>query len=119
MSAVNSGNKPLPQSDAGLDEAQQFLATCIDSLSSHIAVLDEDGVILAVNAAWRRFADQNGFGGGSYGVGSNYVDACQPTSGEAEDAQAVAAQRRLPGAETISDWNIRPLTGRGAGSFCM
>ncbi|MBC8119642.1 MAG: response regulator [Burkholderiaceae bacterium] len=85
MSAVSSGTKPISQVDAALDATQEFLASCIDSLSSHIAVLDEDGVILAVNGAWRRFADQNGYGGGNYGVGSNYVDACQPTSGEADD----------------------------------
>ena len=85
MSADPSGNKEHPPSVAGLNETQEFLASCIDSLSSHIAVLDEDGVILAVNGAWRHFADQNGFGGPSYGVGSNYVDACQPTSGETED----------------------------------
>ena len=66
MSADPSGNKDHL---AGLNQTQEFLASCIDSLSSHIAVLDEDGIILAVNGAWRRFADQNGFGGGSYGVG--------------------------------------------------
>ena len=64
MSADPSGNKDHPPSVAGLNETQEFLASCIDSLSSHIAVLDEDGIILAVNGAWRRFADQNGFGGG-------------------------------------------------------
>ncbi|MBC8117982.1 MAG: hypothetical protein H7X75_00205, partial [Burkholderiaceae bacterium] len=57
MSAVCSGTKPISQVDAALDATQEFLASCIDSLSSHIAVLDEDGVILAVNGAWRRFAD--------------------------------------------------------------
>ncbi|MDQ3187467.1 MAG: PAS domain-containing protein, partial [Pseudomonadota bacterium] len=80
----------------GLDRTQdrEFLHSCIDALSSHIAVLDEDGVILAVNEAWRRFATDNGFAGAHYGVGSNYVDACQPTSGEATDCISAAAGLR-------------------------
>ena len=57
-------------------------------------MLDEDGVILAVNEAWRRFATDNGFAGAHYGVGSNYVDACQPTSGEATDCISAAAGLR-------------------------
>ena len=92
MSTVQSGNRE--NVDTVLNVSQEFLASCIDSLSSHIAVLDEDGVILAVNAAWRRFADQNKFGGGSYGVGSNYVDACQPTSGDADDCILAVAGLR-------------------------
>lgn len=32
----------------------------LNSLSAHVAVLDQDGCILAVNEAWRRFARENG-----------------------------------------------------------
>ncbi|MBF0189752.1 MAG: HAMP domain-containing histidine kinase [Magnetococcales bacterium] len=40
----------------------------------HWAVLDASGVIVAVNPAWRVFADQNG-GYGDY-LGCNYLDVC-------------------------------------------
>ena len=46
-----------------LAEAHEFLNSSLDALSSHIAVLDEGGVILAVNDAWRRFADENQYTG--------------------------------------------------------
>jgi PAS domain S-box-containing protein len=74
-----------------LADAHQFLHSCIDALSSHIAVLDENGVILTVNDPWRRFADENHYGGDNYGVGSNYVEECVPPSGECVEGALVAA----------------------------
>jgi PAS domain S-box-containing protein len=47
----------------------------LDSLSSHVAILDERGTIIAVNAAWRRFARSEG--GESDYVGSNYIEVCR------------------------------------------
>ena len=55
-----------------LRDAQQFFRSSIDALSNHIAVLDEAGVILAVNDAWRRFADDNRRHTPDYGVGRSY-----------------------------------------------
>ncbi|HVE89610.1 MAG TPA: ATP-binding protein [Burkholderiaceae bacterium] len=93
MSAVErhpAGN----YADQTLARPQELLDSCIDALSSHIAVLDEDGVILAVNAAWRRFADDNGFIGVNYGIGSSYFDACQPASTETVECLSVASGLR-------------------------
>lgn len=46
--------------------------------SSEIVVLDERGVILAVNQAWRTTVDHRGLRLHRYGVGDSYVDlACQ------------------------------------------
>lgn len=61
----------------------------MDALSSHIAVLDRHGVILAVNKAWRRFATANRYQGRDYGIGSNYLDECAAASGACVDARAV------------------------------
>ena len=66
------------------DEAQQalrdsddFNLAVIDSLPAPIAVLDGQGVIVAVNKAWRRFAGGNGAPeAGEYGLGLNYFGAC-------------------------------------------
>ena len=60
-----------------MPESQRFLQAALDALSAHIAVLDTDGRILAVNAAWRRFADANGFSGKRFGVGANYIAVCE------------------------------------------
>lgn len=45
-----------------------------NSLSAHVAVLDQSGAILAVNAAWRAFAFAEG--GTSDYVGANYLAVC-------------------------------------------
>jgi PAS domain S-box-containing protein len=76
-----------------LAEAHEFLHSSIDALSSHIAVLDESGVVLAVNDAWRRFADQNDFSGHDYAVGANYLAACEPGDAACIDRDMAAGLR--------------------------
>ncbi|MEW4566237.1 PAS domain-containing protein [Tautonia sp. JC769] len=76
------GHAARQQPDPGSDhpeEAKALLAETLDALPSHIAVLDESGVILQVNASWRRFAEENGLRDEAYSVGRNYLDACVPT----------------------------------------
>lgn len=72
--------KPAPpacmQTDDALRESHLFLRASLDALPGHIAVLDEAGVILEINAAWRRFADENKFSSVNYGVGSSYLLYC-------------------------------------------
>ncbi|MEE4356800.1 MAG: chemotaxis protein CheB [Desulfococcaceae bacterium] len=57
--------------------AHAFAASVIDSLSAHICVLDQDGIILQVNRAWQNFADANSPTAGRYFLGWNYFDICQ------------------------------------------
>jgi PAS domain S-box-containing protein len=68
-------------------EAYQFAQDTIDGLSAHICVLDEIGNILAVNQAWRDFADANPPIPLHYCVGMNYLEICDraigPNSSEA------------------------------------
>ncbi len=53
------------------------LQAVIDALTEHVAVLEVDGSIAMVNAAWRRFARANGdVDLTRSGPGSNYLDAC-------------------------------------------
>ena len=76
--------------DEALRESQRFLRSSLDALSGHIAVLDESGAILEVNAAWRRFADQNQFAGANYGVGANYLQHCGEAIAQPGTAQICA-----------------------------
>jgi len=65
--------------------------TVLNSLSAHIAILDEDGVILETNKAWQRFATENAAGEDDHSVGVNYVVLCEAASGPgARDAHNVA-----------------------------
>jgi PAS domain S-box-containing protein len=85
------------RTERDLAEAHEFLHSSIDALSSQIAVLDESGVILAVNEAWRRFADENHFAGQNYGVGANYIVACEPRGSECVDGAMVAGLKDVLG----------------------
>ncbi len=62
------------EAEGALRESQRFLRSTLDALSAHIAVLDEEGTIVATNAAWRRFARENG--GNPDDVGTNYLTVC-------------------------------------------
>lgn len=64
-----------------LEESQRFSQATIDSLTAHICVLDENGFILAVNQAWRDFADSNPPIPLRYGLGDNYLDVCATSRG--------------------------------------
>ena len=80
------------QAEQELRESQRFLQSTLDALSAHIAILDSEGTIVAVNAAWRNFAQENEFLGSAYGLGANYLQVCESASGPgADEAPAVAA----------------------------
>lgn len=79
------------QIEREMRDAKEFMHASLDALTSHIAVLDEHGVILAVNDAWRRFADDNQYSGHDYGVGSSYLDECESSTSDCGE-QKIAAQ---------------------------
>lgn len=55
---------------------QVLLQSSLDALSAHIAILDREGRIVAVNAAWRSFAEENGFSRFDQLLGRPYLEAC-------------------------------------------
>ena len=68
------------RSEKILQQSSQFLQSTIDALQSHLAILDESGHIIAVNRAWREFADANCLNWDGYGVGRNYLESFELTS---------------------------------------
>ncbi len=63
----------------------------LNSLSAHIAILDENGVILETNRAWRNFAVKGGLPEDHDHRGTNYLNVCESTIGsDANDASKVA-----------------------------
>ena len=85
--------KNAPQSQqAPLCYSSEEARTVLDSLSAHIAIVDQQGVILDTNRAWRVFAQKNGMPEGYDSIGENYLDICDATEGEEGDhTRAVAA----------------------------
>jgi two-component system NarL family sensor kinase len=56
---------------------QDLLQSSLDALSAHIAILDNTGRIIAVNAAWRKAAELAARSGENYFVGANYLEECE------------------------------------------
>lgn len=71
----------------------------IDVLPIHIAVLAQDGTIIAVNQAWIEFAGANGGTVVDTGVGVNYLEVCRQVQGE----DAPSAQVALNGIQAVLD----------------
>ena len=57
-------------------EAEHYVWLALDTISSHIAILDDTGAIIGVNAAWREFADEIAFDHADSGVGLKYLAFC-------------------------------------------
>ncbi len=78
-----------------LRESHRFLQETINAIPAHIAVLDENGVILEVNQAWRQFAKENGGFPEKTGPGVNYLAVCDAAAGRnVTPAHEVAAAIR-------------------------
>ena len=77
---------------------QELLQLTMDALPAQIAILDENGVVIAVNAAWRRVAGETNIRQADHGVGADYAvicDAAIPDATEAERAvKAIGAVLR-------------------------
>lgn len=71
--------------------SRALLRSALDALSAHIAVLDGNGTILAVNAPWEHFATANGVNPAAVGEGVSYLAVCDRAAGShAGEARRVA-----------------------------
>ena len=87
----NKNNDGRPKG-APLNFSGSLAKTVFNSLSANIAILDENGVILETNEAWKNFATVNQMEGPNDSIGANYLELCDATIGkEAKDAHKVAA----------------------------
>lgn len=66
----------------------------VDAVEDEIAVIDADGKIVAVNAAWCAFADRGGAGDTNGFLGVNYLDVCR-APGAGADHVAAALQQAI------------------------
>lgn len=68
-----------------------FVQSILDALAAHIAVLNHDGVIVAVNRAWRDFGVANALRDPNFLVGGSYLSACERAEGESAGQARAAA----------------------------
>ena len=74
-----------------LRESQRFTISTINALTAHIAVLDEKGIIIAVNYSWRNFAEDNPPVFVNVNEGANYLSVCDMAQGEDSEIAAMFA----------------------------
>jgi diguanylate cyclase (GGDEF)-like protein/PAS domain S-box-containing protein len=87
--------------DATREGAERQTAI-LNALPAHIALIDTEGIILAVNEPWRRFATANDLQGSDFGVGQSYIVVCERARGDDSDeahAAALGIRRVLRGEE--------------------
>ncbi len=68
-------------------EAERVGRSVLDSIPSHVALLDDTGTIVSVNHAWRQFASMNGAGSG-VSEGANYLQVCDAVADESQETAA-------------------------------
>ncbi len=89
---MNNENKDGRSEIAPFKFSGSLTKTVLNSLSANIAILDEYGVILETNQAWRNYATANKMKGSDDSIGVNYLELCDATTGrETKYARDVAA----------------------------
>ena len=81
------------RAETALQEAHALVQAVEDSVLDHMAVLDADGTIVAVNAAWTRFAQANAgepVPDARTGAGTNYLDVTLSADGPGSEQAAQA-----------------------------
>jgi PAS domain S-box-containing protein len=79
------------KAEEALRMSQNLLQSALDALSANIAVLDQNGIIITVNASWRAFAEANGLAWTDYGLGRSYLEPLVAASAHAALGAAEAA----------------------------
>jgi hypothetical protein len=74
-----------------LNFSEELARAVINSLSAHIAILDQNCVILETNRAWKAYSVKNGMPEDFDYKGINYLEVCDAATGEdAIDAHNIA-----------------------------
>jgi PAS domain S-box-containing protein len=88
---LREAQEQLRASEGARRQAAETQAAILNALSAQVALIDENGLILAVNESWRSLATANMLQGPDSGVGQNYLDVCERLHGDhSEEAQAAA-----------------------------
>jgi PAS domain S-box-containing protein len=81
MRGVTTDITTRRRAEEALRASEELSQAVLNSLQAHIAVLDADGRIVAVNDAWRRFSQENGGAAPETDLGANYLQVCAAAPG--------------------------------------
>jgi signal transduction histidine kinase/FixJ family two-component response regulator len=82
-------------SEQTLRESHRFLQSALDALTKQIAIVDDAGDIVAINASFRNFARENAWAHPEALEGSNYFDSWSQSLGTHEHLGRVRTGLRL------------------------
>lgn len=89
----------LKEEEKRREEAEVLRQSILDSMDAHIAVIDSEGNIIAINKAWREFAKQNQARDfRTMDVGANYFAACACS---VDDSAYGDAQKAMAGIRAV------------------
>ena len=90
------------RAESELRDSRRFIAAILGALTTHVAVLDERGVVIAVNTAWERFESSDRSSTTTIGLGANYLAACEAAAaaGSAQARQLSTAIRDILNGES-------------------
>jgi DNA-binding CsgD family transcriptional regulator/PAS domain-containing protein len=91
LSRLESLEDELKKAVDSLKEQEEISYSLLDALYANIAVLDRKGTILFTNAAWQRYARENGLGSAPDSVGVNYLDSFPPTASGSREVREIHA----------------------------
>jgi|GEM_PF-1703832 len=73
-------------------KARRFAESTLEAIPASIVVLDAHGRIISTNQSWTSFAEANGGGINTGGVGSNYLTVCDAAAGDGSEEAARFAE---------------------------
>ena len=111
---MKSKNDTNTRSLESLNFSDELSRTILNSLSAHIAILDESGVILETNTAWRNYAVKGGMPQNHDGRGINYLAVCDATTGSdsADAGKAATGIRAVIHGELKNFYTTIPVIQR-------
>jgi PAS domain S-box-containing protein len=103
--------QPYKDAEAKLSSATGLLQATLDSLTAQISILDASGRILAINQAWRQFAEHFPFTWPNDPVGADYIEVFRAGAEAEADTAAVAEGIQALLAGSRSDFRMPYLCG--------
>lgn len=99
-------NRALRQEVMERNQVAQTQIAILNALAAHIAIVDSEGIIVAVNESWSRFAGADVFLSCGLSVGDNYLLACAADRG----TNSGAGPRATDGIRSVLLGNNRSFT---------
>lgn len=90
---VEAESRGREQAEQALRESELFHRTILDALPLNVVILDTEGTIKAVNAAWKHFVSAEKLSCQSGGLGLNYRTVYESLAGSEQDGLQAAIQQ--------------------------